>query len=234
MTPSVIRASGAAMPVAIASGLMVVLLLVRQHVTLVENSVLVARLAETEQLLRHQVTHDHLTGLAGRVILWERRAQLRTVVDSPPIPVALLFVDLDDFKAVNNRHDHATGDHVLVEAAQRISRVLAPFGDHGLGVRMSGDEFAVLLTGEPARAPGEVAHDILREVMRPILVSGEPLSVGASVGVSATTSRDLQPSALLRSADEALYVIKHHGKGGVEVAPVVAVSRVDGDPVSGA
>src|SRR5690606_4980036 len=138
------RHHGVQLPVLLAASAMVVLLLVRQHVTLLENAVLVDKLAHTERMLRHQATPDHLTGLAGRVVLWERLAHLRALEDDVPVSVALLFVDLDDFKSVNDRHGHATGDHVLVETAQRLSDVLNSFGDDALGVRMSGDEFAVL------------------------------------------------------------------------------------------
>jgi diguanylate cyclase (GGDEF)-like protein len=212
------RHHGVQLPVFLAASAMVVLLLVRQHVTLLENAVLVDKLAHTERMLRHQATHDHLTGLAGRVVLWERLAHLRALEDDVPVSVALLFVDLDDFKSVNDRHGHATGDHVLVETAQRLSDVLNSFGDDALGVRMSGDEFAVLLVGDPAREADTVAHRILDDVRKPINVNNLELNVGASLGVSLTSSRDLNPSELLRSADEAMYAIKHHGKGGVQIA----------------
>lgn len=202
----------------IAGGLMVVLLLVRQHVTLIENSVLVRRLELTERLLRHQATHDHLTGLAGRVLLWERLEAAATAALSNPIPVCLLFVDLDDFKAVNDMHGHAAGYHVLVETARRLVSVTAEHGDSALAVRMSGDEFAVLLTGNAAQDGEKMAHRILSELAHPISVNGFNLTVGASVGVASTTSDDLNPSSLLRAADVAMYGIKHHGKGGVEVA----------------
>ena len=225
------RDNGVALPVAIAASGMVVLLLVRQHVTLLENAVLVDKLAETQRMLRHQATHDHLTGLAGRVLLWERLAQLREGEEDVPVSVALLFVDLDDFKSVNDRHGHATGDHVLVETAQRISHALHDYGDNALGVRMSGDEFAVLLVGEPALdAPG-VARAILGHVQRPISVNNFEVTVGASVGVSAASSRALDPSELLRSADEAMYAIKHRGKGGVEISRPINAASGGVDPV---
>lgn len=221
------RHGGVVMPVAVAAGGMVILLLVRQHVTLLENAVLVDKLAHTERMLRHQATHDHLTGLAGRVLLWERLAQLQEDDENVPVSVALLFVDLDDFKTVNDRHGHATGDHVLVETAQRISRALSAFGDNALGVRMSGDEFAVLLVGEPALDAEGVAHTILGDVRRPINVNSLDLTVGASVGVSAAWSGDFSPSELLRAADEAMYAIKHHGKGGVEMAKPATAAPTD-------
>lgn len=227
------RHSGVVLPVAIAAGGMVVLLLVRQHVTLLENAVLVDKLAETQRMLRHQATHDHLTGLAGRVVLWERLAQLREDDEDVPVSVALLFVDLDDFKSVNDRHGHAAGDHVLVETAQRIRGALSAYGDNALGVRMSGDEFAVLLVGEPARDASGVAHSILGTVRRPINVNNLEVTVGASVGVSAASSRALDPSELLRSADEAMYAIKHRGKGGVEFSRPIDSPRSDVNPVNG-
>lgn len=197
---------------------LVALLLARQHVTLVENRGLVARLAVTEQLLRHQATHDHLTGLAGRALLRERLAAAASSGVGKPVPVAIVFVDLDGFKAINDAYGHAAGDHVLVETAQRLTRLLAPLGDDALAARLSGDEFAILLTRDAAAEAADTAHDILDVIQRPIAIEGLDLRVGGSLGVASTSSDALEPSALLRAADEAMYQAKRLGKGGIHVA----------------
>nr|WP_255633462.1 GGDEF domain-containing protein [Demequina sp. TTPB684] len=197
---------------------MAFLLLVRQHVTLLENRRLVQRLAETESLLRHQATHDHLTGLAGRVLLLERLQKITTMPSVTAFPVALIFIDLDGFKAVNDRHGHAGGDHLLMEVARRLGRLLEPVGDSALAVRVSGDEFAVLLERDQAIAAEPLARQILDELTHPINVNGAVVSVGASVGVASATSASLDASRLLAAADEAMYRMKREGKGGVEIA----------------
>ena len=197
---------------------MVGLLLVRQHVTLVENQILVRRLAATELLLRHQATHDALTGLPGRVILWERLEEASARGGDASIAVAVVFVDLDEFKSVNDLHGHAAGDHLLVETARRLTAALAQLGDDALAVRMSGDEFAILLFREAAEQAAVMAQRILVAIQRPVVVNAVSVAVSASVGVASTESDTLNPSALLRAADVAMYDVKHHGKGGVRVA----------------
>ena len=200
-----------------AGALMGVLLLLRQHVTLAENRRLVQRLATTERLLRHQATHDHLTGLGGRGLWWERLEAIEAKGVTEDFMVGVLFVDLDGFKRVNDGHGHATGDHVLVETARRLLGAVAPLGDDAFTVRLSGDEFAILLVREPAHQCAKIAESLLDVIKRPIDVNGVPVSVGASVGVATTSSRVLNPSALLRAADVAMYRVKRRGKGGVEV-----------------
>ena len=135
-----------------------------------------------------------------------------------PFAVAVVFVDLDDFKAVNDVHGHAAGDHLLVETARRLRDALTPVGDDALAVRMSGDEFAVLLVGRAAEQSADLARQILAAIQRPVTVNGVSVSVGGSVGVASTDSAALNPSALLRAADVAMYDVKHQGKGGVRVA----------------
>lgn len=205
-------------PQIVAAVAMVALLLVRQHVTSAENRVLVHRLATTERLLRHQATHDALTGLPGRVVLWERLEEAARRRTTEPFAVAVVFVDLDDFKAVNDGHGHAAGDHLLVETARRLRGALEDLGGDALAVRMSGDEFAVLLVEGAAERAADVARRILTAIQRPVTVNGIEVAVGGSVGVASTESGDLNPSALLRAADVAMYDVKHQGKGGVRVA----------------
>ncbi len=198
--------------------LMGAFLLVRQHVTLAENRLLVQRLAHTERLLRHQATHDHLTGLAGRVVLWERLEAASEVAIDTSTEVAVIFVDLDGFKAVNDAHGHAAGDHVLIETAGRLRRTLEEWGDQALVVRVSGDEFAVLLDSAAAAAPQKTARLLLEAIREPMDVNGKTLSIGASFGVASAKTGGLNPSALLRAADAAMYRVKHSGKGGVGIA----------------
>lgn len=194
------------------------LLVVRQNVVSVEGRGLLVRLEATERLLRHQATHDHLTGLPGRVVLWERLEAAAAERDSSSLPVAVAFVDLDDFKSVNDVHGHAAGDDVLVEVARRLTATLDGCGDDALPVRMSGDEFAVLLLRDAAQDAERLAHAI-RDVLRePMQVNGADLVVTGSVGVAMAAEGELDLSTLLRAADVAMYRVKRLGKAGVQVA----------------
>ena len=195
------------------------LLLIRQHATLAENRLLVARLEETERQLRHRAMHDSLTGLGGRALLHERLDAAARAYRETGSAVAVVFIDLDDFKQINDVHGHAAGDDVLVVIARRLGRALTPFGDGAVAFRMSGDEFAVLLTGEAAVGARSTALDLLGAISAPIEVDGTTVSVTGSVGVAEPGPVvAAEPSALLRAADVAMYDVKHAGKGGVAEA----------------
>ncbi len=163
--------------------------------------------------LSHQAFHDSLTGLANRALFADRvdHALHRRRRD-PDCSVAVLFVDLDDFKAVNDGLGHGAGDALLRTVGERIVRCLR-VGD--TAARLGGDEFAVLL--EDDRAPGEattIANRILEALHAPVSVGDMELSVVASIGVTVATSQS-STVGLLRDADIAMYEAKRTGKGRV-------------------
>jgi diguanylate cyclase (GGDEF)-like protein/PAS domain S-box-containing protein len=148
--------------------------------------------------LRHQATHDALTGLANRVLLQQRVSEA-----TPGTPISMLLIDLDGFKQVNDTHGHHTGDEVLIAVARRITAVL---GRAGTVARLGGDEFAVLLPGADAARAATFADLIATSVAEPIPVPGTLVTVGASVGVACGTRAEAE--RLLRDADEAMYRTK--------------------------
>ncbi len=195
------------------------LLVVRQQATITENHKLVLRLEKTERQLRHQAMHDSLTGLGGRALLHEHLDAAVRAHRETGRPVAVVFVDLDDFKQINDVHGHAAGDDVLVAIARRLARALEPFGHDAMAFRMSGDEFAVLLTGEAGVGAAETARGLLGAISAPVHVGEEVVAVTGSVGVAEPGPNvPAEPSALLRAADLAMYGVKHGGKGGVAEA----------------
>jgi len=154
---------------------------------------------------------DDLTGVANR----SRFFQLLEAAPDPG-PHAVLYLDLDGFKSVNDRLGHMAGDVVLAATAQRMRQVLTP-GDV-LG-RLGGDEFAVLCApGSAERAP-VLAQRIVDALGDPVAVDGEPVLVGASIGV-AVGDADERPEALLDAADRALLAAKADGRGRVHVSAV--------------
>jgi len=177
-----------------------------------ENGRLEQSLAQLHLLQRelsHQATHDPLTGLANRALFADATNQALADVNTDS-SVAVLFIDLDDFKLVNDSLGHAAGDELLVTVAGRITSCLRP-GD--VAARLGGDEFAVLLSTVTAvDHAATVAERLLRSLDRPVPVQGEAISVHASIGLALSTPKDTS-STLMRNADTAMYGAKQHGKG---------------------
>ncbi|MET7424228.1 sensor domain-containing diguanylate cyclase [Dactylosporangium sp. NPDC005555] len=169
-----------------------------------------ARLRERESELRHLAFHDPLTGLANRVLFYERVDHaLRTHARSGR-PLAVLFIDLDGFKEVNDTLGHTAGDAVLQEVARRLTACLRT-GD--TVARFGGDEFAVVAEDLATRADVQVAADrIVAAVERPIDAGGTLVTVTASVGV-ALNDPGAEVDDIVRAADAAMYRAKTTGKG---------------------
>ncbi len=170
-----------------------------------------AKLTELKDQLRHQAHHDALTELANRSLLLER---LVSVTSSSVTPASVLFLDLDDFKAVNDGHGHETGDRLLVHVARRLESCCRP-GD--TVARLGGDEFALLLVD--MTSPDDavtVAKRIIATLARPFDLDGVSIETHASIGV-AMIEPGSQPDDVLKEADEAMYVAKGEGKGTYRV-----------------
>jgi diguanylate cyclase (GGDEF)-like protein len=203
------------------------LVVFRQMITLFDNAVLLTRVSEGRRRLLYQAYHDSLTGLANREQFRERldEAVARHRVDGRGL--ALLFIDLDDFKLVNDRLGHTIGDRLLSAVGERLGRRAC---QTAVVARLGGDEFAVLLEGE-VRQPEAVGERILAELRVPFVIDAHTLSVEASVGVVATEGSEgaLTADSLLRRADAAMYVGKRRGKG-VVVRYLAGVTDGSGDP----
>ncbi|NBB71767.1 MAG: diguanylate cyclase [Alphaproteobacteria bacterium] len=168
------------------------------------------RRAEAE--LHRLAWYDRLTGLANRASFESRLEHLRARAARAEVPLALLLLDLDDFKRVNDRFGHAAGDLLLRTVAGRIAdRVRAV----DTAARLGGDEFAVLLDGPSADGAVGVAEELVARLARPCAVAELEVSVGASVGVAWSADGDASADALLRRADVALYCAKGETAGGV-------------------
>jgi diguanylate cyclase (GGDEF)-like protein len=182
----------------------------RQFTSLWENTRLLGANAGLTEQLRHRAYHDHLTGLANRMLFTER---VSAVLADGAGPAVVLFIDIDDFKAVNDTMGHEAGDALLSDVARRL-RAAVP--DGGCLGRLGGDEFAILVPGSPAavRDSAEaVAGGIAAALRGPLEVAGVPVTVEASVGIAVGTPGD-DAAALLRNADVAMYAAKNGHKGG--------------------
>jgi diguanylate cyclase (GGDEF)-like protein len=158
----------------------------------VRGLVVTIRDDEARQDLRRRASHDPRSGLANRLLLYERIAAADT-------DVALLYLDLDGFKPINDRFGHAAGDEVLRLVARRLEHCVRA---EDTVARLGGDEFALLVS----HASDDVAERVRAAFDSPFTVDGQELAVGASVGV-ATGAGD--PDALLAAADRAMYAVKH-------------------------
>ncbi|MGY4802883.1 putative bifunctional diguanylate cyclase/phosphodiesterase [Teichococcus aerofrigidensis] len=163
----------------------------------------------SQQQIRHMAHHDALTGLANRVRLQE---QLRQWLRQER-PLAVLALDLDRFKPVNDTYGHHAGDQVLRQVAGRL---LALAGPHDLVARMGGDEFLLLCDAAAgAEAMEALGRRILASVAAPYLLEGCTAQIGTSIGIALFPRDGTSPDALLRGADAALYAAKTGGRGAL-------------------
>jgi diguanylate cyclase (GGDEF)-like protein/PAS domain S-box-containing protein len=166
--------------------------------------------SRTKRDLRWAASHDPLTGLVNRAE-FARSLEAMAAADD----IVLLYIDLDDFKPINDMHGHAVGDTVLIEVGRRIRDVI---GEHDVVGRLGGDEFAVVCASSNDPIHGrDVADRIVDAVRQPIAVAGVAVRVGASVGV-AVGAQPLIPVQLMQRADDALYLAKTSGKNTVRLA----------------
>jgi diguanylate cyclase (GGDEF)-like protein/PAS domain S-box-containing protein len=166
-----------------------------------------------ESELRHRAFHDVLTGLANRALFNSRLEQVRSDRRQNG-RIAVLTLDVDGFKAVNDSHGHGAGDAVLVEVAARL---VAAVRSVDLPARMGGDEFAVLLEGAGPTEAREVADRLLDAIRRPIRVGPAEVWITASIGVAVDEGGVLSSDDLLRHADIATYEAKADGKNRARI-----------------
>ncbi len=175
-------------------------------------AIALARLRD-ELRIRHEAVHDPLTGLANRTLLRDRLEQALARSGREGSETGVLFVDLDNFKQVNDAYGHASGDQVLVELANRLRAAVRPADTVA---RMGGDEFVIVCEEVDERAALALGQRLRDAIHLPLLVGGAPHEVSASIGVALGQSG---ADSLLARADSALYRAKARGRGRVELSP---------------
>jgi diguanylate cyclase (GGDEF)-like protein len=203
---------GEVLTIAVCAVAMTVLVMVRQFGMLRENGRLLRtvdanlrQLRDYQARLAHQVSHDTLTEIPNRALFNERvTAQL---ADGEPFHVALL--DLDDFKVINDRLGHGTGDALLKVVSHRLHERLRPTDTVA---RLGGDEFTLLLPGRTADETAALLRELLDAVHEPVLLHGQDMLARISAGVTASQPGDT-PEELIRRADVAMYSAKQVGGG---------------------
>jgi diguanylate cyclase (GGDEF)-like protein/PAS domain S-box-containing protein len=163
---------------------------------------------QLETALRDQALHDSLTGLPNRALFSNRAERLLEIASLDHVPVSVLFVDLDNFKTVNDGLGHGAGDGLLIAVANRMASAMR---SADTVCRFGGDEFVVLIDPHATDATAELMAERLRDVLRvPFEIGGQLISMTASIGI--TKSCDLDIDTLVRNADIAMYQAKSGGK----------------------
>jgi diguanylate cyclase (GGDEF)-like protein/PAS domain S-box-containing protein len=165
----------------------------------------------SEERMRHEALHDPLTGLANRTLLRDRLDHALARSAREGTPTGVLFVDLDEFKDVNDRFGHAAGDTVLAEVGQRLRAAVRPVDTVA---RLGGDEFVVVCEAVDEETALALGHRLDAAIRRPLEVSGADQHLTASIGIALGSD---DADSILAAADAALYQAKAAGRGRVEL-----------------
>lgn len=204
-TVVVVRAGLREQPVVAAEIVEALRLLCSQATVALQNEQLLTQLQQVHDEMQHQANHDSLTRLPNRARFLARLDEALAKDRRPGCRHAVLFLDLDGFKPVNDRYGHEMGDRLLCAVADRLE---ATTGDGGFVARLGGDEFTVLLEDAPDQHTAEELAGRLHEVIaRPFGIHGETIEIGCSVGI-AYEEPDMAASELLRRSDVAMYAVK--------------------------
>jgi diguanylate cyclase (GGDEF)-like protein/PAS domain S-box-containing protein len=177
----------------------------------------------TEDDIRHQALHDPLTGLPNRVLFSDRLEHALSSLRRRPMEVAVLFLDLDHFKLVNDSLGHQAGDELLRAVAPRLSAVIRPTDTVA---RFGGDEFGILLEDVSTEVQAaEVAERVAASFARPFVLAGAEHFVTASIGIAVTDEPGTSAGALIRDADAAMYRAKDRGRARYELFDEVMRAR---------
>ena len=171
---------------------------------------------DKEQLVRHMALHDGLTGLPNRSLLMERLCQVTAMSRRDSRSIALLFIDLDGFKKVNDTLGHSIGDEVLKTVATRLSGLLR---NSDTVARFGGDEFVVLLDNpESSEKIAQIGARVIAVLNEPMQFDDVQAHVGTSIGIAVFQNGSDSPEALLKRADDAMYAAKAAGKNAYRFA----------------
>ena len=178
-----------------------------------------------QEELTHQAFHDSLTGLANRALFKDRVQHALLRARRQRRPLAVLFLDLDRFKAINDSFGHASGDALLIAVSKRLSDGVRA---EDTVARLGGDEFAVLVENLAGEAELNVVAERIKEAFRdPIVIDGRELAVAASIGIALSVSGEETADDLLRNADLAMYRAKASGGGARQYHPDMHAGMIE-------
>ena len=168
-----------------------------------------------QEALMHQAFYDMLTDLPNRALFFNRLQHALVRAARHRESVVVLFIDLDNFKSVNDRYGHAAGDHLLIKVARRILELVRA---EDTVARLGGDEFTVLLVDQTSIAYAtNITERIMHQLFLPYSIHEQEIVITASIGIAQSGPGHDQPDVLLRDADDAMYKAKEKGKARFEV-----------------
>lgn len=177
-----------------------------------DSHIIYSQVSELEQagtLLEHQATHDPLTGLANRALFYRRLEEAIQHAGEEHFSVAVMYIDLDDFKQVNDMHGHAAGDALLLAVARRLQQVVRK---SDTTARLGGDEFALLFAGIESDSCGDLCNKVEREVGQLVYHNGVSLKPACSIGYAIYPRDGCKLDDLLNAADAKMYESKRARK----------------------
>ena len=178
----------------------------------------IAERIKAQTKLKHDALHDSLTGLPNRSFLMQRLQQLFQTADTQVPTFALLFLDLDRFKVVNDSLGHLAGDQILIQTAQKLQRAIASshltyLPSSHVVARLGGDEFVILLEQCDSKAQAiQVAEHLLQALQQPCVIEDHEAIIGGSIGIVVGSGAGQQPADVIRDADIAMYYAKAQGR----------------------
>jgi len=165
---------------------------------------------KAEEKLKHMANHDPLTGLVTRRLGMEEIIFILAQAKRDKKKAAVLFIDLDGFKTINDTFGHVAGDQLLIEVAGRLKQCVR---EVDIVARLGGDEFMVVLSGvENRKNIASVTQNLVETLARPYTLGGENIIIGASIGIAIYPDQEQSPDKLLQLADVAMYKVKGAGK----------------------
>lgn len=180
----------------------------RMHVAIFSD---ITKKKQADELLWKQANYDHLTQLPNRQLFYDRLAQKIIMARRGSDSLALLFLDLDRFKEINDTLGHDMGDKLLVIAAERINQCVR---EMDTVARMGGDEFTVILSQmTDPKAAGKIAENIIRRLSEPFVLDDAQVTISASIGITIYPTDGADSTQLLKNADVAMYTAKNKGRG---------------------
>ena len=187
--------------------------------------------AQSERKIAYMAQHDMLTGLANRVQFAEKLDEISKRHNRHGAGFAVLMLDLDRFKAVNDTLGHAAGDLLLKQVAERLKGSLR---ETDVLARLGGDEFAIIQEGEveQRQAAITVARRIIEKICKPFDLDGKPASIGTSIGIAFAPEHGDDPEELLKRADMALYAAKGAGRNDYRIFGSDMARTADAPPLA--
>jgi diguanylate cyclase (GGDEF)-like protein len=186
-----------------------------QGKNILENIELRIKSHESEQKIQHLAFHDALTGLPNRSLFNDRIEQALCAEMRGKNPIAILFIDLDGFKHVNDSYGHAVGDELLQTIANRFKTIVRSYDTVA---RIGGDEFVVIVQKIEQRDDiTKIANKLLREASNPMEISGHNINISSSIGIAIYPDHGTDKETLITNADNAMYLAKDNGKNTIQV-----------------